>query len=202
MEELELNNETAVSNTDISEQIASINPSDGEYKWYIIGTYSGHEKKVAQHLEQRIKANAVEEEITDVLVPTQEKVVAKDGKKRTLEERIFPGYVLIRMIINDDTWHLVRNTDGVTGFIGATKKPTPISDEEVSRIMAFTQVKQKSYQTGFRVGSSVKVTDGAFKDFVGKVEEINPGKEQVTVLLSIFGRETPVQLTFAQIDNL
>lgn len=187
---------------EIPEDSGDVNVNDDLTKWYIINSYSGHEKKVAQQIEQRVKANGMEDEITQVLVPTQEKIMAKEGKKRTVEERIFPGYVLIKMIMNDNTWHLIRNTEGVTGFVGATKKPSALSEDEVNAIMAFTKVQQKSYQASFKVGDSVRVVTGPFKDFVGAIQEINESKGQLTVLLSIFGRETPVQLDFMQVSNL
>jgi transcriptional antiterminator NusG len=171
-------------------------------RWYIVGTYSGHEKKAAEQIKQRIKANGLEDEVTDVLVPVIEKTVAKGGQKRSIEEKIFPGYVLIRMIMNDATWHIIRNTEGVTGFVGATKKPTPLSEEEVAAIKAFTEVKQSTYQSAYQVGDSVRVIDGPFKDFIGVIQEVHTDKGQVTVLLSIFGRETPVHLDFLQVTNL
>lgn len=175
--------------------------ADDNLRWFIVNTYSGHEKKVAAQIQQRIKANGLEEQITEVLVPTQEKIVAQGGKKKTVEEKIFPGYVLIHMQMNDQTWHVVRNTEGVTGFVGPSKKPTPLSEEEVKAIMAFSEVTQTGYQASFRVGESVRVVEGPFKDFIGKIEEINEAKGQVTVLLSIFGRETPVQLDFLQVTT-
>lgn len=173
--------------------------ADTNLKWYIVNTYSGHEKKVAAQIQQRVKANGLEDQVAQVLVPTQEKIVAQGGKKRTVEEKFLPGYVLIQMQMNDRTWHIVRNTEGVTGFIGPSKKPTPLNEDEVKAIMAFTEVKEAAYQATFHVGQSVRVVDGPFKDFIGKIEEINEGKGQVTVLLSIFGRETPVQLDFLQV---
>jgi transcription termination/antitermination protein NusG len=171
-------------------------------KWYVVNTYSGHEKKAAQQIKQRIKANGLEDEVLDVMVPTQEKIIAKEGKKRTVEDRIFPGYVLIKMIMNDQTWHVIRNTEGVTGFVGPTGKPSPLPEQEVKAILAYTQVQQKTYQASFKVGESVRVATGPFKDFVGQIQEINEGKGQLSVLLSIFGRETPVQLDFLQVTNL
>jgi transcriptional antiterminator NusG len=178
------------------------NANNDLMKWYIVNTYSGHENKVAQQIEQRVKANGLDEEVAEVLVPIQEKIVAKEGKKKTIEEKIFPGYVLIKMIMNDQTWHIIRNTEGVTGFVGPSKKPTPLNEDEVKAILAFTSVQQTAYQASFRVGEAVRVTDGPFKDFVGRIEEINESKGQLTVLLSIFGRETPVQLDFLQVTNL
>ncbi len=174
---------------------------DSELKWYVVNTYSGHEKKVAEQIKQRIAANGLEEVVTEVIVPTQEKIVAKGGKKHTVEEKILPGYVLIHMQINDQTWHIVRNTDGVTGFVGSTKNPSPLEEKELKAILAFSEVKQPAYESSFSVGQSIKVTDGPFKDFIGKIEEINEGKGQLTVLLSIFGRETPVPLDFLQVTT-
>ncbi len=191
---------TEDKSTDIAED-PIFDVSDGR-EWYILSTYSGHEKKVAQQIDQRIKATGLDDQITQVLVPTQEKVVAKEGKKRTTTERIFPGYVLVKMIMNDDTWHLLRNTEGVTGFVGPSKKPTPMSIDEVKAIMAFTQVKQSTYESAYKVGDSVRVNDGPFKDFVGVIQEINEQKGQLTVLLSIFGRETPVTLDFLQVTTI
>lgn len=171
-------------------------------KWFIINTYAGHEKKIAQQLDEKIKANDLEDKITDVIVPIQDKIVVKEGKKRTVEEKLLPGYVLIEMEMNDDTWRLVRNTDGVTGFVGTEKKPTPLSEKEAKSILAFMDVEQPAYSASFAVGDAVKVTDGPFKDFVGSINEINEDKGQVKVLLSVFGRETPVMLDFLQVTKL
>lgn len=171
-------------------------------RWYVLNTYSGHEKKVAQLIEQRVKANELEDKILEVMVPTQEKILVSEGKKKTLEEKIFPGYVLVQMVMNDDTWYLIRNTEGVTGFVGAQRKPTPLTDEEVKGILAFSELQQPSFQASFAVDDPVKVTDGPFKDFVGTISEINEDKGQVKVLLSVFGRETPVVLDFLQVSKL
>jgi transcription termination/antitermination protein NusG len=174
----------------------------GKFGWYIVNTYSGHENKAANQIRQRIIANGMEDVIPEVVVPTQEKIVAVGGKKRTVKERLFPGYVLVRMIMNDNAWHLIRNTDGVVGFVGFGKRPTPLNEKEVKAIITFMDVKQPSYQSSFKIGDAVKVVDGPFKDFVGSVKEINEDKGQVTVLLSIFGRETPVYLDFLQVNKL
>ncbi len=171
-------------------------------KWYILNTYSGHEKKVANLIKQRVAANDLEDYVPEVVVPIQEKIVVNQGKKKTVEEKIFPGYVLIRMEINDETWRIVRNTEGVTGFVGTSKKPTPLNEKEVKGIMAFMDVKQPAYRPSFSVGDPVKVLDGPFKDFVGSISEINEDKGQVKVLLSIFGRETPIVLDFLQVNRL
>lgn len=177
-------------------------PVDTELKWYVVSTHSGHERKVAQQIEQRVKANGLDEEITEVLVPTQEKTVAKDGKKKTTEERLFPGYVIIKMQMNDATWHLIRNTEGVTGFIGPSKRPTALPESEVKAIMAYSEIKQTAYETAFHVGDPVKVADGPFKDLIGNIQEINQDKGELTVLLSMFGREVPVHLDFLQVTSI
>lgn len=179
-----------------------ITKKNKNHKWFIISTYSGHEKKVANQIQQRTKANDLEEQISEIVVPTQEKIVVSSGKKRTVEERIFPGYVLICMDMNDATWQIVRNTEGVTSFIGTEKKPTPLSEEEAKGIIAYMDVKQPAYQFAFSVGDAVKVVDGPFADFIGSISEINEDKGQVTVLLSVFGRETPISLDFMKVSKL
>lgn len=174
----------------------------GKQQWYIVNAYSGHEKRVAYQIQQRTKANNLEDYINEVIVPVQNKIVVSEGKKRTVEEKIFPGYVLVKMIMNDQTWQIIRNTEGVTGFVGTERKPTPLNPDEVKSILAYMKVEQPSYQASFAVGDAVKVTDGPFKDFVGSISEINEDKGQVKVLLSVFGRETPVILDFLQITRL
>ena len=177
-------------------------PTNENAKWYIINTYSGPEKKVAQLIGEKVKANELEDKIIDIVVPTQDKIVVKEGKKRKVEEKLFPGYVLVQMEMNDDTWRVVRNTEGVTGFVGTEKKPTSLNEIEVKSILAFMDVEQPAYSTTFAVGDAVKVVDGPFKDFVGAINEINEAKGQVKVLLSVFGRETPVVLDFLQVTKL
>jgi transcriptional antiterminator NusG len=176
--------------------------TQGNHEWFIVNAYSGHEKRVANQIQQRAKANNLEDLITEVLVPIQNKIVVSEGKKRTVEEKIFPGYVLVKMIMNDQTWQIIRNTEGVTGFVGTERKPTPLNPDEVKSILAYMKVEQPSYQASFAVGDAVKVVDGPFKDFVGSISEINEDKGQVKVLLSVFGRETPVILDFLQITRL
>lgn len=175
---------------------------DSKQNWFIVNAYSGYEKRVATQIVQRSKANNLEDLITEVLVPTQNKIVVSEGKKRTVEEKLFPGYVLVRMEMNDKTWQIIRNTEGVTGFVGTERKPTPLSPDEVKSILAFTKVEQPAYQASFAVEDAVKVVDGPFKDFVGSIAEINEDKGQVKVLLSVFGRETPVVLDFLQVTRL
>ena len=171
---------------------------NNKLKWYIVTAISGREKSVANLLKTRIRTSELDNKITEVFIPTQEKVIIKGGKKETVDEKLFPGYILVQMEVNDETLHLVRNTEGVQGFLGAqtnVKKPTPLRDEQVKGIMAFTKVQNKpTYQAKFSVNDTVKVEQGAFKDFIGTVQAINESKGQLTVLLSIFGRETPVQI--------
>ncbi|MBD3362440.1 transcription termination/antitermination factor NusG [Candidatus Dojkabacteria bacterium] len=171
-------------------------------KWYIVQSYAGQEKTVANNIKQRIKANNLEDKMPEVLVPTKEKVVVKSGKKKKVEEKIFPGYILIQMEMNDNTSRVVKNTQGVTGFVGTNRKPTPLNEKKVKGIMAYMEVKQPSFQTSFEVNDAVKVTDGPFKDFMGTISEINPDKGQVKVLLTVFGRETPIVLDFLQVTKL
>jgi transcriptional antiterminator NusG len=179
-----------------------IEPSEN-VRWYIINSYSSHEKKVANLIEQRVKANNLEKYVPKVVVPTQEKIVVKKGEKQTVEERLFPGYILVQMDIDhDESWRIVRTTEGVTGFVGNSKKPSPLSEKEVNGIMKFMDVKQPAYKPSFSVGDAVKVLDGPFKDFVGSISEINEDKGQVKVLLSVFGRETPIVLDFLQVNKL
>jgi transcriptional antiterminator NusG len=175
---------------------------DQQENWYIVQTYSGHEKKVSTLLKQRAKSNGVEDEIVEVVIPTQEKILVSDGKKRKKEEKIFPGYILVKMKMTEMAYKTVRNTDGVTGFVGTEKKPTPLSAQEVENILAFAKVEQPAYSASFSVGDAVKVLDGPFKDFVGSIDDINEDKGQVKVMLSIFGRETPVVLDFLQVSKL
>ncbi|HLD03913.1 MAG TPA: transcription termination/antitermination protein NusG [Candidatus Dojkabacteria bacterium] len=188
----------------VKEKTATPSETKKEYKnhmWYIVTAYSGHEKKVANLIMQRVKANKLEDQISDVLVPTQNKIVIADRKKKTVEEKLFPGYVLIKMDMNDQTWHLIRNTEGITGFVGTTRKPIPLSPEEVKGTMAYMKVQQPSYQASFAVGDTVRITDGLWKDFVGTINDINDDKGQVIVLLSLFGRETPVTLDYLQVSK-
>ncbi|MEI6462652.1 MAG: transcription termination/antitermination protein NusG [bacterium] len=176
--------------------------SEIEPRWFIVNCSSGHENKVAEQIKQRVSVNNMSELITEVLVPTQEKIIIKDGKKKNIEEKVFPGYVIIKMIMNNDTWTLVRKSEGVTGFVGTAKKPTPLTEAEVDSIVNFSKVKQPQYSAKFEIGDAVKVVDGPFKDFVGTVKEINDAKGQVKILLTVFGRETPVMLDFLQIIRM
>jgi transcriptional antiterminator NusG len=176
-------------------------PSDNA-KWYIVHTYSGHENKVAKSLKQRIESMGFENRIFDIIVPTRDTVKVSQGKKENVKEKIFPGYVLVKMILDDETWLLVRTTQGVTAFIGAGNKPTPISEKEVEAIQKFMATEEPLFKASFSVGEAVKIVDGPFADFLGTIDNIDEAKGKLKVLVSIFGRETPVELDFLQVTKL
>jgi transcriptional antiterminator NusG len=170
--------------------------------WYVVHTYSGYEERVRKNLEQRIKLMDTAEEIGQVIVPTEEEVEVRSGQKRTVTKKILPGYVLIQMKMSDNSWNIVRNTPGVTGFVGSGSKPVPLREEEVGQILKQMSAEAPKIKVGFKPGQSIRVTDGPFTDFVGVVDEISPGKGKVKVLLSLFGRDTPVELDFLQVEKL
>lgn len=171
-------------------------------KWYVLNIQSGHENSVAKAITQRVEATENESKVGEILVPTQKKIVVKGGKQSVKEERIFPGYVLIKMDLNDQTWGLITSTEGVRGFVKIDKYPKPLPENEVKAIMKFMEVEQPSYQSSFSVGEAVKITDGAFADFIGSVQEIDETKGKVKVLISFLGREAPVELEFGQINKI
>jgi len=184
-----------------AEEVKPHSPSD-DAKWYIVHTYSGHENKVSKSLKQRIESMGFENRIFDIIVPVRDTVKVSGGKKETIKEKIFPGYVLVKMILDDESWLLVRTTQGVTAFIGAGNKPTPISDKEVAAIQKFMATEEPLYKTAFVTGEAVKITDGPFTDFLGTIDNIDEAKGKLKVLVSIFGRETPVELDFLQVSKL
>lgn len=171
-------------------------------RWYVIHVNSGHEQKVAETLKQRVEFAGLLEKIPQVLVPTQEKIVVEAGKRKNVRERLFPGYVLVQMEHADATWQLVRSTTGVTGFVGPGGRPSPVADAEVESIMKFSQMEAPKFEVKFNVGDGVRIVDGPFTDFLGKVASIDEDKGKVRVLVSIFGRETPVELDFLQVSPL
>lgn len=171
-------------------------------RWYVVHTYSGHENKVAHTLKQRIESEHLEEKILDVLVPMQEKIEIKGGKKVNVKEKIFPGYILVKMVLDETSWLAVRTTQGVTSFVGMGNKPTPISDAEVQTIIRFTQEEAPVYKQVFAADDTVKIVDGPFADFIGKVDSVDEERGKVKVLVSIFGRETPVELDFLQVQKI
>jgi len=173
-----------------------------ERAWYAIHTYSGYEDSVAHNLQQRIESLGFEDKIFNVLVPKEKKIRIKGGKREVIEEKIYPGYVLVEMLISDDSWYVVRNTPSVTGFIGAGTVPTPLQNEEVETLMKRMGVEEPQYQVDVAIGDRVKISDGPFKDFDGTVSEVDPEKGRVKVLVTIFGRETPVELDFLQMKKI
>ncbi|MCD6283960.1 transcription termination/antitermination protein NusG [bacterium] len=170
--------------------------------WYAIHTYSGYEEAVARNLKQRIESLGMEDKIFNVLVPTEKKIKIKGGKRQVVEEKIYPGYVLVEMIVTDDSWYVVRNTPRVTGFIGAGTEPIPISDEEIKEIQKRMGIKEPKYKVDLKVGDVVKITDGPFKDFDGKISEVDEKRGRVKVLINMFGRDTPVELDFLQVKKI
>ena len=174
----------------------------GERNWYVIHTYSGYEEQVSDSLRQRIESMGMQNRIFDVVVPKEKQIEIKNGKRKVIEKRIFPGYVLVDMEVTDDSWYVVRNTPNVTGFIGFGVRPTPMSPEEIGRIKKRMGVEEPKYKIDFRVGELVKIMDGALKGFEGKVEEINEDKGSVKVLVNMFGRETPVNLDFLLVKKV
>ena len=180
-------------------------PDDGR-SWFIVQTYSGYENKVKTNLDQRVKHMDMTDKIFEVIIPTEEEIEIREGQRRTVSRKLFPGYVLVQMIMDDDSWYVVRNTPGVTGFAGNISetdksRPMPMADDEVNRIRRQTQAASPRINVGFKVGESVRVTDGPFVDFVGQVDEINLDKGKVRVMVSMFGRETPVELDFLQVEK-
>ena len=178
------------------------NPIPEIAKWYVVHTYSGHENKVATTLKQRVDTMKLADKIFQIIVPTRNIVTVKHGKKEEQKEKIFPGYILVRMFLDDMSWLAVRTTQGVTAFVGAGDKPTPISQKEVDAIMKFMAMEAPKYKTSFSVSEAVKITDGPFADFLGTIESIDEEKGKLKILVSIFGRETPVELDFLQVSKL
>jgi transcriptional antiterminator NusG len=170
--------------------------------WYVIHCYSGYENKVKYNLEQRIETMQMHDQIFAVEVPTEDEIEVKEGKRRTVQRRIFPGYILVQMLMNDDSWYVVRNTPGVTGFVGMGNRPTPLRSEEVRGIMKRMEAEAPKIKVTFRPGQRVRIIDGPFNDFMGSVDEIDMDKAKVRVLVSFFGRETPVELDFLQVEKM
>ncbi len=171
-------------------------------RWFVLHTYSGYEENVARNLKQRIESMDMEDKIFDVLIPTEKKIRIKDGKRKVVTEKIFPGYVLVNMIVTDDSWYVVRNTPNVTGFVGSGTTPTPISEGEIKDLQRRMGVEEPKYKIDVSVNSPVRITDGPFRDFEGKVSEIDEARGKAKVLVSMFGRETPVELDFLQIKKI
>jgi len=169
--------------------------------WYVVHCYSGYENKVRYNLEQRIETMGMKDRIFDVVIPTQEEIEVKEGKRRTVERHVFPGYVLVNMILSEESWYVVRNTPGVTGFVGMGNDPTPLRPEEVQQILRRMEAEAPHVKVSFKVGERVRIVDGPFNDFRGIVSEIDMEKTKVRVMVNFFGRETPVELDFLQVEK-
>ncbi len=172
-----------------------------EKAWYAIHCYSGQENKVRHSIEQRIESMGMRDKIFDVIVPTEEEIEVKDGKRRTVEKRIFPGYILVEMKMDEDSWYVVRNTPGVTGFVGMGNDPTPLRQEEVKQIMERMSEDSPKIKVTFKIGQRVRIVDGPFNDFMGIVAAIDPDKSKVRVMVNFFGRDTPVELDFLEVEK-
>ena len=170
--------------------------------WYVVHTYSGYEERVKKNLEQRIKSMDLANEVLQIVIPTEEEIEVRNGQRRKVTRKILPGYILVKMKLTDRSWNVVRNTPGVTGFVGSGAKPTPLEEAEVARILKQMEAEEPRVKVGFRKGQSVRVIDGPFIDFVGVVDEINAEKGKVKVFLTLFGQETPVELDFLQVEKL
>jgi transcriptional antiterminator NusG len=175
---------------------------EAERRWYVIHTYSGYEQRVQTNLEQRIRSMDAKDKIFSVTIPTENEIEIKDGQKKTVARKVFPGYILVEMQLTDESWNVVRNTPGVTGFVGAGSKPVPLEETEVKNIFQRMKGDTPRIKVGFHKSESVRVIDGPFIDLIGVVDEINSEKGKVRVLISLFGRETPVELDFLQIERL
>lgn len=194
---------TAVLNTKSPAEHIIISKAGGdEVRWFVVHTYSGQESRVAEQLRQRVESMGYTDKIFEILVPTQEKIEIRSGAKQKVKEKIFPGYILVRMILTDQSWLVVRTTPGITGFVGTGNKPTPIEDKEVDVIEKFMAMEAPKFKAKFSVGEAVKITDGPFAEFLGTIQEIDNEQGKVKVLVSIFGRETPVELDFLQIRKI
>jgi len=176
-------------------------PEGDDRQWYVIHTYSGYENKVKKNLEWRITSNDLGDQIFRVVVPTEEEIEIRDGQRRTVQRKVYPGYVLVEMLMSDDAWYLVRNTPGVTGFVGMGNKPTALEPEEAATILHQMEAEAPKVKVTFSPGQAVKIIDGPFADFEGRVDNVNHEKGKVRVLVSIFGRETPVELDFLQVER-
>ena len=171
-------------------------------RWYVLHTYSGYEENVERNLRQRIDSMDMQDRIFDIMIPKEKKIKIKNGKRKVVEEKIFPGYVLVNMVVDDSSWYVVRNTPNVTGFVGTGTTPTPISEAEVKELQKKMGVDEPKYEIDVSVGSPVKIVDGPFKSFEGKISDVDAERGKVKVLVSMFGRETPVELDFLQVKKI
>ncbi len=173
-----------------------------ERRWYVVHCYSGYENKVKHNLEQRIESMGMKDKIFDVIVPTEEEIEVREGKRHVFERRVFPGYILVNMILTDESWFVVRNTPGVTGFVGMGNEPTPLRDEEIAQIFKRMEAEAPRVKVNFKKGERVRIVDGPFNDFRGTVDEVDMERAKVRVMVNFFGRETPVELDFLQVEKI
>jgi transcriptional antiterminator NusG len=190
------------TDTDVDESGSSATVAAPSGAWYVVHSYSGYENKVKQNLEQRIATMDMQDRIFQVVVPTEEEVEIRDGKKRTSRKRVFPGYILVHLILDDESWYVVRNTPGVTGFVGSGTRPIPLTELEVSKILERMEAEQPRIKVNFRLGETVRIVEGPFADFMAVVDEIHPERGKIRVLVSFFGRETPVEMDFLQVEKI
>jgi transcription termination/antitermination protein NusG len=193
--------ETSEGATETSQGVQQLESVDGR-EWYVVHSYSGYENKVKKNLEQRIESMGMQNKIFRVVVPTEEEVEIRDGQRRTSRRRVFPGYILVEMVMDDESWYVVRNTPGVTGFVGSGAKPTPLSKDEVDKILRRMEAEQPRIKVSFRIGETVRIIEGPFADFMAVVDELYPDRGKVRVLVSFFGRETPVEMDFLQVERI
>jgi len=210
--DLEAPSESPSISSEIEEEASSLDLTDellaaeayqeGDGRaWYVVHCYSGYENKVRHNLEQRIETMGMKDKIFDIVVPTEEEIEVKEGKRRTVERRVFPGYILVNMILSEESWYVVRNTPGVTGFVGMGNNPTPLRPEEVSQIIKRMEAEAPRIKVTFKTGERVRIVDGPFNDFRGTVSEIDMERAKVRVMVNFFGRETPVELDFLQVEK-
>lgn len=181
---------------------SDVDDVENDKHWYVIHCYSGYENKVQNAIMQRIETMGMRDRIFDVLIPEEEEVEVKDGKRRTVKRRVFPGYILVQMKLDEDSWYVVRNTPGVTGFVGMGNDPTPLRPEEVKKIMNRMEAEEPKVVVNFKVGEKVRISGGPFNDFIGSVAAIDPDKQKVRVMVDFFGRETPVELDFLEVEKV
>ncbi len=194
--------ETVAEEADVEDEGAEPEEADDDRGWYVIHCYSGYENKVRHNLEQRIESMGMKDKIFDVVIPTQEEIEVRDGKRRSIERHVFPGYVLVNMVLSEESWYVVRNTPGVTGFVGMGNDPTPLRPEEVSQILRRMEAEAPTIKVTYKPGERVRIIDGPFNDFNGVVDDIDMDRSKVRVMVNFFGRSTPVELDFLQVEKM
>ena len=196
-----LDDDDDLDTSSILEDVGASDDLSTQKHWYVVHCYSGYEYKVRHAIEQRIETMGMTDKIFDVIVPTEEEIEVKDGKRRTVERRVFPGYILVEMKMDEDSWYVVRNTPGVTGFVGMGNEPTPLRADEVKQIMDRMSDESPKVKVTFKIGQRVRIVDGPFNDFIGEVADIDVDKSKVRVMVNFFGRETPVELDFLEVEK-